>query len=29
MKFEKEILKVGLVTFGSLVTLIGDGQTYK
>jgi len=29
MKFENEVIKVGLVTFGSLVTLIGDAKTFK
>ena len=29
MNFEKEVIKIGLVTFGSLVTLIGDGKTFK
>lgn len=29
MKFEKEVIKVGLVTFGSIVTLVGDGKTFK
>jgi hypothetical protein len=29
MKFEKVIIKIGLVTFGSLVTLVGDGKTFK
>lgn len=29
MNFEKETIKVGLVTFGSMVTLIGDGKNFK
>ena len=28
-KFEKEAIKVGLITFGSYVTLIGDGHKFK
>lgn len=28
-KFDKEKIKIGIITFGSYVTLIGDGHKFK
>jgi uncharacterized protein YegL len=29
LKFEKEPIKIGIITFGSYVSLIGDGHKFK